>query len=714
MKKFAFFCLAFGALFGEPECPKEPPLYFSIKHREARGIGYEDGYTSVTGTWVPRVTDDFFPFLDGRIHVFNNGKFASNLGLGVRVGFPSEHWALGANVYWDHREASPHFRVDGLGAGLEALSTWVDFRVNGYLPTGKTRSTKLKFERFSGNNVFVSQEFYRTIPSIFGEVGVPIPIKARFVDLYFGVGPYYLFKRDIPGGEHIGKTWGVKGRLENQVFGGLSLAVEASYDHEFHGVVQGIARWSFPLGPRNLRQDRVYWKVRNRWKGCQERARRDHLLTQRVVRNEIIPIDDRKVTGPLINPATGQPFSIIFVNNLNGIPGIGTFENPFWSLGLAETHSIPGSLIYVFTGDGTTFRMDSGFTFQPNQMMSGSGIPLQVGPISVPAFTPGTAPTVTNTAGSAITMADGAELAGFIVDGASVNGIVTAGTTGSIIRQNTIQNNTASGINTTGTPNVIIVNNTISDNTLHGIFSLNSTIGGENHIIEGNTVNNNGQRGIYYSGIGGGTLTIVSNTVVGNGTNGIDIISNFFGNGPESVTISGNLVTDNTGQGILCFLTRGAQTFTVSVNVIERNGVHGIAFLKLFEPRGPLAIARILNNLVDEHSAGFDGIRVDARGRVRPEIEGNVLRSTNGPTSNRINVLIPIPPLSVGSQMCTRLVNNDCDTGILLDNDPGNAATQMQVDAPGPLSLKTLQSINPASIITEVNPGQVTYGSVRK
>ena len=96
-KKFVLFCLAFGALFGEPECPQVPPLYFSIKHREARGIGYEDGYTSVTGTWIPRVTDDFFPFLDGRIHVFNNGKFASNLGLGARVGLPSEHWARGSS-----------------------------------------------------------------------------------------------------------------------------------------------------------------------------------------------------------------------------------------------------------------------------------------------------------------------------------------------------------------------------------------------------------------------------------------------------------------------------------------------------------------------------------------------------------------------------------------------------------------------------------------
>ena len=585
----------------------------------------------------------------------------------------------------------------------------MDFRVNGYLPSGKTRSTKLKFERFSGNNVLVSQEFYRTIPSIFGEVGVPIPIKARFVDLYFGVGPYYLFKRDIPGGKHIGKTWGVKGRLENQVFGGLSLAVEASYDHEFHGVIQGVARWSFPLGPRNLRQDRVYWKVRNRWKGCQERARRAHLLTQRVVRNEIIPIDDRKITGPLLNPATGQPYSIIFVNNLNGMPGIGTLENPYWSLALAEANSTIGSVIYVFTGDGTTFRMDSGFTFQPNQVMSGSGISLQVGPISVPALTPGTAPTVTNTGGNAITMADGAELAGFIVEGASSYGIVTAGTTGSIIRENSVQGNAASGVNTTGTPAVTIINNTISDNTLHGIFSFNSTIGGENHLVQGNTITNNGQRGIYYSGIGGGNFTVVSNTVSRNGSNGIDMISSFFGSAPESVTITGNLVSDNVGQGILGFLTRGSQLFTVSGNVVERNGVHGIALLRLPQPGGQVATAQISNNRVDQHLAGSNGIRVDARARFRVELNGNVLRSTNGPTSNQINVLIPNPPLSGGSQMCASLVNNDCDTGIILDNDVGNGATQMQVDAPAPPSLTTLQSINPNSIVTEVNPGQVTY-----
>jgi len=682
IRKTVFLLLLCGGLFGEYECPTEPPLYFSFKHRESRGIGYTDGYSSVTGTLIPRVTDNFFPFIDGRLHIFNNGRFASNLGLGARYGLPWGTWALGANAYWDHREAKS-IRVDGLGLGLEALSKNVDFRINGYIPSGRTRSNQFEFEAFSGSNVLTRQKFFRAIPSIFSEVGVPLPIKASFVDLYVAAGPYYLLKREIQSQKKIGGAWGVKGRLENQVIGGFSLAIEASYDREFGGIIQGVAKLSFPLGARNIRQDRIYWKIRNRRKECRQRATRDHILTQVVERNEIIPIDDRDIVAPLINPATGQPFSIIFVNNTNPVAGLGTYESPYWSLALAEIHSIPGSILYVFPGDGTPLRMDSGYSFKANQLMSGSGIPLRVGPILVPPYTPGAAPTATNTAGDVFTMANNAELAGFNVDGASQDGINMSNTKGVLIRDNTIQNNTR-----------------------HGIYSDSTILGGGVHTIIRNAIQNNGQRGIYYNFVEEDNLAISHNTVTGNGTNGIDIIGSFFANGP-SATISNNTISGNAGQGILYFLNLGAGSVTVDNNIVSNNGVHGIAVVRFTDPSLSHAFAGISNNTITDHSAGFDGIRIEARGQLSVDLKGNQLSSTNGPTSNQLHLLMAPGKLGAAGQMYLRLVGNDSDTGINLENN--QSAMQMQVEVPDPSSLTSLKLINAGAVITET-AGPINYG----
>lgn len=599
---------------------KEPPLYFSVKHREAGGIGYDHGYTSITGMLIPRISDNFIPFVDARFHLFNNGRFASNVGLGARVGLPWGNWALGANAYWDHRDSS-HLRVNGLGAGLEALNDWIDFRVNGYLPSGKTRSAKKEFGHFSGNQILASQTFYQAIPSIFGEVGFSIPSKMRFVDLYFGVGPYYLFERRVQGHKSVGDTWGVKGRLENQIIGGVSLAIEASYDREFRMTVQGVLKLTFPLGAHNLRPDRNYWNAKN----CPKVSMRDHILMQPAQRNEIIPIDDYKFSAPLVNSLTGRPFTMIFVNNINSIPGEGTFENPFWSLNLAEENSSPGSMIYVFSGDGTPFHMEHGFTFQDNQRMFGSGIPVEVGSITIPSQTLGLEPTITNIDGHAIRMANNTELAGFIIDGAALNGIVTEGTIGAVIRDNTIEYSTLSGIDVTNTPEITIVNNTIRRNTVHGIFSYKSTKGGESHRIIDNEIAHNQQKGIYYFSFGESDLNITSNDVIGNGSSGIDIFGNFLGKGPSAV-ISNNTISDNRGQGILFFFSHGEKRVRISHNTLDQNRGHGISVKRIPNANSGVARAEIFNNIISDPEQNFDGILIDTKGHIEADVKDNLIK----------------------------------------------------------------------------------------
>ena len=106
----------------------------TIRHIESGGIGYKDGYTTFEAFLAPDPSQwTITPFLDARGHVFNNGKWATNVGAGVRTLLGNR--AYGINAYYDYRNAG-RFNSNQIGVGLETLGKLFDFRINGYLPVG--------------------------------------------------------------------------------------------------------------------------------------------------------------------------------------------------------------------------------------------------------------------------------------------------------------------------------------------------------------------------------------------------------------------------------------------------------------------------------------------------------------------------------------------------------------------------------------------------
>ena len=95
------------------------PERITARHIESKGVGYNQGYTTLEGFFsLPSMVDNvWFPFLDLRGHVFNNGKFAANAGLGLRYLSESRVW--GVNSYYDYRQAS-HRNFSQYGLGLES------------------------------------------------------------------------------------------------------------------------------------------------------------------------------------------------------------------------------------------------------------------------------------------------------------------------------------------------------------------------------------------------------------------------------------------------------------------------------------------------------------------------------------------------------------------------------------------------------------------
>ncbi len=367
-----------ASLFGEevvkPQCPTSVTSLIDVRHRESGGVGYSQGYTTLDYLLTAQ-GEKWEVLFNLRGHLFNNAQGAGNAGLGMRFPIYGEKYLVGANLYYDCRQSRRLF-TNQVGAGLEWLGKYVDFRINGYVPVGQQRSLETKsFDRFSGSSLFVRQHLKGALPSIDGEIGTPLP-----KHFYFAAGSYYLFEQEKEG-MHLGNAWGARVRGEVNFGKYVTLGATVTYDKIFHTRLQGILSINIPLG---------------KWKSTKSREERC-LRQVTIMRNEIIPIETKRRVAPLNSSDSSDSLRFIFVNNTAHLPGNGTIETPFSSLKEAEAHSQAGDVIYVFPGDGTPKNMDTGIVLKEDQVIASSGGPLEIEGVIIPPQTPGQNPVITNT-----------------------------------------------------------------------------------------------------------------------------------------------------------------------------------------------------------------------------------------------------------------------------------------------------------------------------
>lgn len=390
-----------------------PNAYVNLRHIEANGIGYKHGYSTLEFLFA-NMQNELIPFLDLRGHVFNNGKYAANVGFGFRRFGKESSRANGANIFYDYRREKKH-NFQQIGVGLESLGAIWDFRANGYIPVGSSKShfSDAKFYEFEGHEIIVQRKKNIAMYGVDGEVGAHL-YRWHSIDLYTGVGPYY-FVRDH---KH---ALGGKARVSAGVLAdkGYTLALEGtvSYDSLFKDIYQGQVSLTLPLGSAK--------KIKkNQHKGsCSDFVSLQRRLALPVVRDEIIVLKRTKKKTPAINPATGEPYTVFFVDNTSS--SLGTYESPYPTLTEAEAAAGTNDIIYVFPGDGTTTGMTSGIILQEGQKLFGSGInqPLatSLGNIVLPAQSAAD-PRIANTLIGALGIvipANNTEIAGFTFDAAT-------------------------------------------------------------------------------------------------------------------------------------------------------------------------------------------------------------------------------------------------------------------------------------------------------
>lgn len=515
----------------EEFCGCEPkPMRMEIRHIEANGIGYKKGYTTLD-FFLGKSWEDYLSFLDLRAHVFNDGKFAFNAGLGTR--FLMNTRVRGVNLYYDYRN-SAHQHYNQLGLGLEDLGVNWDYRINGYVPLGKTQSHSFGptlFSKFKGNELILKRKKDFAMYGVHAEVAYHFN-KWGDVELYPAIGPYWFGKDDR-------NAWGGQFRLDLKYKDYVTLEGSVSYDSVFHDLYQGQITLSLPFGPRCQIQKRECIDC------CDLMMLRDR-MTQPVYREEIIVEDSKHTNFVAIDPATGQPWNFIFVNNLNGSNG--TFEDPFATLATALQASKTNDVIYIYPGDGTTKGLNgnaASFQMLDGQQFLGAGIAqsitTQMGTVSIPPQAVGMPHLTANGDVNVVRMANNTLISGLRITATGGNVGCACISTLSPSSSMTIVNNllepspnfSGNNVNsvfvtTVGTCQVS--NNTITGNNFDGasgifIFS-NSTAQSvvcSNNVITGLGINVGGETGIFVGSTANNVNIEILNNSVDRGFVGVEI-----------------------------------------------------------------------------------------------------------------------------------------------------------------------------------------------
>jgi hypothetical protein len=620
-------------------CSMFHTMHLGIRHTEARGVGYQTGYTTLEGFGISSHNSSLMPFFDIRGHVFNDGKFAGNVGIGGRSYLPTTHHLFGYYCYYDIRQDRHHLTAQQVSPGLELLGSRMEYRLNGYFPVGEDKSHKygVRFDSFAGHRIFLHTKQRRVLVGGDAEIGAHLTQSLNY-DAYLGAGPYYF-------STFHASAWGGKVRLLARFKEYISLEASYSYDHLFGSIVQGTIAFYLPFGR----------KLKKRDQDCSSHA---NLALAHAAfsphRFEIPVIKRVSRKEKAINPITGKPWTVWFVNNTSSSDG--TFSSPFPTLVQAQNASAPNDIIYVFPGDGTTKGMDMGIALQNGQKFLGSGIahtiPTTLGTLTIPAFS-STYPKITNLnsalnlGGTIIVPANGNEISGFNIT-VNLSGTTAifnpAAIQGITIDHNNISGNVShGGVNVTGSGKMVVAHNQLFTGVLVG-------------------------QAIRFTSSNGAVLTgKASDNIMTNYTFGIGM--NLTDNATVDFKISNNTILSSE-LGIFWGLTGGpnpapiSSTALISNNFITttRGGDNGIIVAGV----APNAITKIIGNTIDNTSTtnATNGIAFSITEAINA---GKVIISDNQilmstPATNTSGILVESLS-TVGAFISAEIDNNQIAIG---------------------------------------------------
>lgn len=262
-----------GSIFSEKglEIPINPQYFFSIRRNQGRSIGNNTAYTTLEALSYADSFHYFWPFLDIRGHYLDKSeKYAANIGTGFRFAPECLDYILGMNVYYDYRRVR-HRDFSQVGIGLELLSCFWNFRVNGYLPIEKTSTlvSSCFFNKYVGGFFILHKKYIDSLKGVDFEIESLIN-RMCWGDVYLAIGGYYYEGNKCRGG-----IYGTEYRLSTSFCNRFTINIMATHDSAFKTRVEAQLSWTISL--KNLRaEDWIFFQPvrrrelivtdkRNRW-----------------------------------------------------------------------------------------------------------------------------------------------------------------------------------------------------------------------------------------------------------------------------------------------------------------------------------------------------------------------------------------------------------------------------------------------------------------
>ncbi|MEX1233004.1 MAG: inverse autotransporter beta domain-containing protein [Planctomycetaceae bacterium] len=458
--------------------------------------------------------------------------------LGYRRFLPDYGRILGVHGSLFTDDSMTGNRYQQFSFGAEWLGDTWDLRSNIYIPTNRQDNRLGIVEQGTtpvfrnGQLVVLNQRaFEEQLTGGDLEVGVPIPTQS-WIKAFLGT---YYYDTTEPA-----DIVGVSGRVTAQVSTDMNLYIGVTEDKRFGTNLTGGVAIAFSGGTGYQ-----YFPTRTV----------DQRMFDQVVQNYRIATNvyTAEEEAPVIDPDTGRPFDIIWVDNSNPNPGDGSFENPFQSI----HEKICSSIIFVRNGTTSAGNpLVSEFFLCDDQRLLGEGLPHVIfgTVIDVPGVAiAGPNPWVTTGAGGDIvTLANRNEVAGF-------NFIAPAGGT-AITNTFAIQNTNINNVHVTGSGSGIDLRNirgvaNISTSTFDlsgapfpGAISIVNNIQPPLNLNLDSVDISGGVNGVRLSAVGSQINTLINSvTVDGSGTG---LALSAAANGQINITMNDSNFINSTGIGV--------------------------------------------------------------------------------------------------------------------------------------------------------------------
>jgi len=502
-------------------------MYYGINAAD-RGLGYNGSYMTLGG-FFPTVQDDLGGLwsADVRGHLSEFGGFFSNVGA-VRKQFIGGT-LLGVGIYWDYDGDMNQYPTGGqigtaqygqfghaynqVGVSGEWLTNWGNLRSNGYIPVGQTAFTAgAPGSPFAANYLLCQYGLDAALGGADLEVGAYVPGLSDWAGMV-SVGGYALGNDrytwgtgSVPGQAVVPWFGGVYTRLDMTFLNNWDFSLQANNDSYFDWT--GFARLTYRMGA-------------SRRRNVPDQMEQPMMRNEHIVRGHQTPV-------VAINPATGQPWNVIHVDNSVIQPGAnGTAENPWMSLAAAQAAATQAyDVVFVRPGQGAAAPYTGGWQFQAdNQVLVGAGSTLQLATASCgfrEFFNTGTSGAYPTTgypllavADTAITLRNGAVVDHFSITESRVG--IAAGpdvTTGAAVNDVRIVGTNQVdqvGVQLTGVDGRVQLNNMRLDNTGRGLV----VDGGAGDVVFQGVIQSNNSPGevILVQNKTGGTVGVNVSTV---------------------------------------------------------------------------------------------------------------------------------------------------------------------------------------------------------